>query len=242
MRRQDWAFFLAVWAVISALGGLLVGHPFRAFVWAGIALLAGWMAQRWARLHPGPMPAILRWLLYLPRGAHSPANLLLLLLPKKGERIIEVGPGIGIHALRLAEAVGPEGVVEAIDVQQTMLDSLERRADLAGIRNIVTICGDATKLPHPAASFDAACLMTVLGEIPDSEAALRELHRVLRPGGRLVIGEFLIDPDYISFERLQPMVSGAGFRFERRAGPWFEYLALFRAEGGAVASEAERRG
>ncbi len=239
MRRQDWAFFLGVWAAVSAFGDLLVGHLFRAVVWASIAVFAGWMAQRWARLHPGPMPAILRWVLYLPRGAHSPANLMLLLQPKKGERIIEVGPGIGVHALRVAEAVGPEGVVEAIDVQQKMLDSLERRADLAGVRNIVTICGDATKLPHAEASFDAACLMTVLGEIPDPDAALRELHRVLRPGGRLVIGEFLIDPDFISFKRLQPLVSEAGFRFERRAGPWFEYLALFRADGRG--SEAERQ-
>ena len=54
--------------------------------------------------------------------------------------------------------------------------------------------GDATSLPYEDASFDGAFLVTVLGEIPDQEKALRELRRVLRPGGRVVFGETVARP------------------------------------------------
>jgi ubiquinone/menaquinone biosynthesis C-methylase UbiE len=88
--------------------------------------------------------------------------------------------------------------------------------------------GDAQKLPYADRTFDAAYLIGVLGEIPDAGMALRELRRVLKPGGRLVISELLIDPDFISLPALREQAREAGFVYERSAGPRFAYSAVFR--------------
>jgi ubiquinone/menaquinone biosynthesis C-methylase UbiE len=114
------------------------------------------------------------------------------------------------------------------DVQQKMLDDVTRRAVEAGVGNIAAKRGDARRLPYPDASFDGAYLIGVLGEIPDEDAALRELRRVLRPNGRLVVGEIAFDPDFVPFGSLRDRAAQAGFTFERKLGNSFSYLARFR--------------
>jgi ubiquinone/menaquinone biosynthesis C-methylase UbiE len=79
----------------------------------------------------------------------------------------------------------------AADLQQEMLDHTMRRAAEAGVRTIEPRRGDARELPYADATFDAAYLVAVLGEVPDPDAALRELARILKPGGRLVVGAVL---------------------------------------------------
>ena len=68
----------------------------------------------------------------------------------------------------------------------------------AGSTNLVPTQGDATALPYDDGSIDAVVLTAVLGEIPDQAAALGEIARVLRPGGRLVVGELFGDPHFTS--------------------------------------------
>ena len=135
---------------------------------------------------------------------------------------------MGVHALSVAASLRPDGVLDVLDVQQEMLDDLARRATRAGLTNIVARQGDAQRLPYPDSTFDAAYLVSALGEIPDASLALRELRRVLKPAARLLIGEVLIDPDFISLPALQKMARDAGFVFERRFGPRFAYGAVFR--------------
>jgi SAM-dependent methyltransferase len=96
-----------------------------------------------------------------------------------------------------------------------------------GLENIAPTQGDARELPYPDDTFDAAYLVTVLGEIPDQEAALRQLARVLKPGGRLVVGELLGDPHWVSPAKLRTRAEAAGLRFERRAGSPLGYFARF---------------
>ncbi|WP_367025433.1 methyltransferase domain-containing protein [Methylococcus sp. ANG] len=120
------------------------------------------------------------------------------------------------------------GVLDVRDVQQEMLDDLVRRAARSGLTNISPKQGNARQLPYPDRTFDAAYLIGVLGEIPDAVMALRELRRVLKPDGRLVISEFFIDPDFISLPALQKKARDEGFVFERSAGPSFAYSAVFR--------------
>lgn len=107
-----------------------------------------------------------------------------------------------------------------------------------GLTNVVS-GRDAQALPYPAVTFDAAYLAVVLGEIPDQGAALRELARVLKPGGRLVVGEVLPDFHMVPFGALKARAEEAGLRFERRLGGPLGYFASFRAprDGARTAGE-----
>jgi ubiquinone/menaquinone biosynthesis C-methylase UbiE len=217
-----------VLAVGASLAELLRGRLWWAGACALVAFAAGTGARIWSRRYPGPMPHVGWWTLLLPRGPGSPRHLKEILEPKSGERMLEVGPGIGVHALPIASSLLPDGRLDALDVQQEMLDDLERRAGRAGVANIITQHGEAEHLPYANATFDAAYLVSVLGEIPDEHAALCELKRVLKRGGRLVVGEFLIDPDFVSPSTLEQKVAQAGFALERRTGSRFAYFARFR--------------
>src|SRR5262249_52305711 len=153
-----------------------------------VALGAVATARTWSQRYPGPMPHVGSWTLFVPRGPLSATRLCAVLKPGRGERVLEVGPGVGIYSLPMAAALAPFGPVDAVDVEAEMLADVRRRAERAGVRNIVTTRGDAQRLEYPDATFDAAYLVSVLGEIPDPSAALRELRRVLKPGARLIVG------------------------------------------------------
>ena len=225
-------FLLGLAAWIVALVMLLLGEWWWAAASAASALGADVVGRAWSRRSPVALPFFLWWFLLLPRGPHSPRNLRSVLQPRSGERILEIGPGVGVHAQAIAAALRPDGVLDVIDVQQAMLDRLTRRARRLGLTNIVATQGDARTLPYPAGTFHAAYLVGVLGEVPDPVAALRELHRVLRPDGRLIIGELLLDPDFVSLPALRAKGADAGLAFVRQAGPRFAYWAVFRPAGG----------
>lgn len=197
----------------------------KALVAGGAATVAALISQR---VKPLPCPYSARWLLAVPRPYHTTAALRRILDPRPGHRLLEVGPGTGYHSLPVAGWLQPAGNLDVLDVQQDMLDDLMRRAGERGIENITPRQGDARFLPYPDASFDSAYLVTVLGEIPDQDAALRELHRVLRPGGRLVVGEIPpLDPHFVRFAVLRQRAAAAGFRFQVRQGPRLAFLAAF---------------
>ncbi len=116
------------------------------------------------------MPYAIRWVLLLPRGPHAPRHVLGILAPRSGERMLEIGRGIGVHALPVAAALAPDGRLQVLDAQQAMLDALAARAARAGIGNVDVRHGDACTLPFADASFDAAYLIGVLGELPTRPA------------------------------------------------------------------------
>jgi SAM-dependent methyltransferase len=236
MRLHDWTGFAALEAAIASLVTLARGRLARAAAWLAVAAVAGVATRWWSVTHPGPMPHVLRWTLFFPRGGHAPERLRAILEPHAGERVLEIGPGVGIHSVPVAAALAPGGRLDVVDVQQSMLDDVVRRARAAGVTNIALHCGDARHLPHADASFDAAYLIGVLGEIPDGDAALRELHRVLKPDGRLVIGEVLFDPDFVPLGALTRRARAAAFALERRLGSRASYLARFRRLAGPSAA------
>lgn len=225
---RAWIFFSEIAAWFIAVVMVFLGNLLWAAVCAVFALGAHMVGRVWSLKSPVPMPYFMRWVLLVPRGPQSPKNIERILQPRSGDRILEVGPGVGVHALPIASSLLPDGVLDVLDVQQEMLDDLMRRAASSGLTNIVAKQGDARRLPYPDYTFDAAYLIGVLGEIPDALVALRELRRVLKPGGRLLVGEVLIDPDFISLPALQEMAGDAGFVFERKVGPGFAYSAVFR--------------
>lgn len=225
---RAWLFFSEIAAWLLAVVMVFRGELMWAAVCMMFALGTDTAGRLWSRTSPVPMPYFMRWVLLVPRGPHSAKHLKRILQPCSGERILEIGAGVGVHALPVASALAPGGVLEVLDVQHEMLDDLTERAIKARIQNIVATQGDAQKLPYPDKTFDAAYLIGVLGEIPEQHAALQELRRVLKPSGRLVIGDVIVDPDFVSFPALQAQAQRAGFIFERRQGPCFSYFARFR--------------
>jgi ubiquinone/menaquinone biosynthesis C-methylase UbiE len=194
----------------------------RAVAVASAALLA---AGYWWRKHPSACPYGQRFWVEGPHPLITRARLRRVLEPTSGERMLEVGPGTGYYTLDLAEWVGPEGQIDIFDLQREMLDHTVRRARERGIVNVRDTQGDARELSYDDASFDAVVLVAVLGEIPDPDAAMAEVARVLRPGGRLVVGELAGDPHFVTPAALRRRAEAAGLRLERRDGPPFGYFA-----------------
>lgn len=128
----------------------------------------------------------------------------------------------------VARALLPGGTLDIFDLQQEMLDHTMQGAEKAGLKNVVPRQGDARDLPYESESFDGIFLVTVLGEIPDRRLALSEIHRVLKPSGRLVVGELFGDPHMVTLKRLQSEAGNAGLSFDECKGPVFGFFARFR--------------
>jgi SAM-dependent methyltransferase len=105
-----------------------------------------------------------------------------------GGRFLDVGCGTGDYARELAELVGPTGHVTAIDASAAMVEVARGRAEGTGLPVSFQVA-DAQALPFPEASFDGCRAERVLQYLDDPDAALREMVRVVRPGGRVVATE-----------------------------------------------------
>jgi ubiquinone/menaquinone biosynthesis C-methylase UbiE len=182
-------------------------------------------AALWWRKNPSACPYGQRFWVEAPHPIITRERLRSVLGPEPGERILEIGPGVGYYTLDVAEWVGPEGKVEIFDLQQEFLDHTLHRAAKRGLANLIPTQGDATDLPYEDGSMDAVILTAVLGEIPDPGAALREIRRVLEPTGRLVVGELFGDPHFTTLTRLKRQAAEAGIAYESHSGNWFAYFA-----------------
>lgn len=195
---------------------------------AAIAALAALAAAiRW-RKNPSACPYSQRFWVEAPHPLITRDRLRRVLGAQTGERILEIGPGTGYYTLEMAEWAGDSGRVDIFDIQQEMLDHTMERARERGLGNLVPAKGDARELPYEDAAFDAVMLTTVLGEIPDREAAVREIARVLRPGGRLVVGELFGDPHFTTPREIERLGTGAGLALEERSGPWIGSFTRLR--------------
>jgi SAM-dependent methyltransferase len=179
-----------------------------------------------------PYPYAQRWLLDIPLPLLTPGRLDALLAPRPGERVLEIGPGTGLQSLHVAPKLGPDGQLCVVDIQAEMLSHVMARAARAGVAGISPHQASADALPFADAQFDAAYLVTVLGEVPRPAAALAELRRVLRPGGRLVVGEFA-DRHHVPLTRLVRLANDAGLHLLRRTGVPLAYYALLAPCHGA---------
>jgi ubiquinone/menaquinone biosynthesis C-methylase UbiE len=194
-----------------------------------VALLAGGAvlgAAIWWRTHPSACPYSQRFWVEAPHPFITRARLREALAPAPGDTVLEVGPGTGYYSLPVAQWLAPGGSLHVVDVQQEMLDHTLRRAGRHGVAGIEPRRADVRDLPYPDAAVDAAYLVAVLGEVPDQDAALRELRRVLKAGGRLVVGELLGDPHMVTERALRSRAAAAGLRFHRRVGPPFGYFGV----------------
>ena len=142
--------------------------------------------------------------------AASPGRILGAFGLTEGDRVLEIGPGIGYYSLAALKRIG-SGRLVCLDIQPEMLAGTRDTLLAAGNDKAFHICGRATELPLRSRSFDHAFLITVLGEIPDRPAALSEIRRILHPHGRLSVSEQLPDPDFVTRRALHRELNAAGF-------------------------------
>jgi arsenite methyltransferase len=135
---------------------------------------------------------------------------------RPGERVVDVGTGPGLLAVEIAAAVGPDGLVCGIDVSDSMLALARARATRPGGAPIELRQAAADQLPCAEEAFDVAVSTQVFEYVEDVPAALAEVHRVLRPGGRVL----LLDTDWDSIV----WRSGDDQRMARVLAAWEEHL------------------
>jgi ubiquinone/menaquinone biosynthesis C-methylase UbiE len=149
---------------------------------------------------------------------------------KPGMKILEVGCGSGAFTIAAARAVGSQGWVYALDIEEKMLRQLEKklaRPDNSDICNVEPINQSAYELPFNDGSLDLVFMVTVLQEIPDKQRSLKEIRRVLKPAGMLAISEWLPDPDYPLKSTTRRQVEKADLKFEGFSGNLWSYTVRF---------------
>lgn len=155
---------------------------------------------------------------------------------RPGMRVADLGCGVGQVTAELAELVGENGHVVGVDLSPEQLREGDRHCQTRGLTNVTWVAASAVATGLPTASFDLVYCRFLLLHLQDPDAALREMHRILRPGGLLVVedGDLLsagsqpptvlnlfaelwgkLAPkrkvDYSVANRLPMMVRGAGF-------------------------------
>jgi arsenite methyltransferase len=114
---------------------------------------------------------------------------------RTGERVLDLGCGAGLDSLLAAKAVGPSGHVYGIDFAPGMVASARHAVGEASAKNVTILEALAEAIPLPDNAVDAAIVNGLFNLAPDKAAVAAELHRVLRPDGRLVGAEIVITDD-----------------------------------------------
>lgn len=147
---------------------------------------------------------------------------------RPGETVLDLGSGAGIDALLAARRVGAGGRVIGIDMTPEMLEKARRNAAAAGFDHVEFRAGRLESLPVDGDSIDAVTSNCVINLVPDKAAVFVEIARVLRPGGRLVISDIVLDGD-LPEEITSDIIAHSGCL--AGAMPRERYFGLLRAAG-----------
>jgi ubiquinone/menaquinone biosynthesis C-methylase UbiE len=141
----------------------------------------------------------------------------------KGATVADVGAGVGYFTWRLADRVGPSGIVYGEDIQQAMLDQLRRNMQERHIANVRPVLGDIDDPKLPKGSVDLIILVDVYHEFSEPEKMLDRMRESLKPNGRLVLLEYRgedpkvpIRPEHkMTLKQVRAEVEPEGYRFDQ---------------------------
>jgi uncharacterized protein len=177
----------------------------------------------------GAYPHQLAFLLLIPLRSliFSPRTLAERLHLRPDSRVLELGPGPGFFSVDIARRV-PSGHLCLVDLQREMLTKARSRIRRAGVSNVSFAQASATALPFTPKVFDAAFLVTVLGEVPDPAACVAALRDVLRSGGLLSITELAGDPDAMTVQDIAALAKSANLEHAETFPIRFGFTINFR--------------
>lgn len=142
-------------------------------------------------------------------------HLIGLLRPKADEYVLDVGCGTGHPAMRLAER--SKARVLGVSISPTQVERATAKSRDAGLSSQLEFaCADAMKLPYDSATFDAAWAIEMLFHVPDRTQVLREIHRTVKPGGRVVLTDF-VEREPLTGQEWELLAQG--FAFSSLLGP-----------------------
>jgi ubiquinone/menaquinone biosynthesis C-methylase UbiE len=166
----------------------------------------------------------------------APSKALDALELKPGMVVADIGAGSGYYSSRIAKRVGPTGRVYATDIQQGMIDILDRRIKSEGLTNITTVLGGMDDPRLPPASIDLAIMVDVYHELQQPQVFLQRLKEAFKPNGRLVLLEFrkedpkvpILEVHKMSVAEVKQEMEAEGFVLDKVIDvlPWQHIIVL----------------
>ena len=197
----------------------------------GLVALAGIAFAVLARFRQIPCQAWLAWLVERD-SPFTQTNRAAVIIERSdvrpGMAVLDLGCGPGRLTVPLAQRVGDHGQVVAVDIQDGMLDRAREKARAANLANVQFVPAAAGQADLGRDRFDRAFLVTVLGEIPDRDAALKEVFSALKPGGLLSVTEVVFDPHFQSYQSVAQRAATAGFREAAHQGNRFAFTLILQ--------------
>lgn len=176
----------------------------------------------------------------------APAKLMAALKLKPGDVVADIGAGSGYFTFRLADKVGPTGKVYAVEIQQEMLDIIDKRMKERGVTNISGVLGKIDDPKLPPNSVDLILMVDVYHEFSHPYEMTTSMVRSLKPGGRIVFVEYRLEDPTVPIKLVHKM-SEAQVRMEMQHHPltWVEtvrtlprqHVIFFKKNAPAVTSK-----
>lgn len=186
-----------------------------------------WVLWRlFSRHYSLPCPSWLGWLINMDNPftqVTQAATLIQHLDLQPGMTVLDVGCGPGRLAIPVAQKVGPEGRVVAMDIQDGMLQRVQKKAKAANLTNIKCFQEGIGQGKLEQGKFDRVLLVSVLGEVLKQDTALKEIFEALKPDGILSVTETIFDPHFQSRTKVLKLAESIGFKEKCRFGNFIAF-------------------